>query len=385
MKNKMLASVEAKILFLGSLVGYNDALLLLPVFFFTFCLLQRQAELKSKWMLYIYVSAVLILLYACLSLFLPDFFLPIERDKELLPFKVVGYLALLFNVAVILFYFKDRPRRFEKVISIVLSFHLFLFYLQAISYYSFGFYIDYMEVISGSSQRAFYLGYLRPTGVFVEPSTYAYFTLALLVAKVFLRKRSYVFVGLTLISIALTFSTAAYVSILVFIPVYLFSVSSGKKSLIAIFSFACVLSPFLYASSSFQLSRYYENSGGIASSDSVQMRLKLVQHIFDREVLSPGFWLGSGVYSYEKDVYAAQSGSSRIAAVDDGTVVVSLFFRFGLLGILIFYMMLKNFRGWRARGLILSVFATKIIFLDLIFWLPFVAYAVSCQTKEKDI
>jgi hypothetical protein len=118
-----------------------------------------------------------------------------------------GCLILIFLLVALLTV--SDYKEYKKFLIGLIVIHSFFFYINFIGYYFFHHYIDFLKAFTGEAQR-YNLGssfFIRPTGLFNEPATYAEFillcTLPLLKEKTSFSKWI-VFIGL--MSVFLSFS-----------------------------------------------------------------------------------------------------------------------------------------------------------------------------------
>ncbi len=168
-------------------------------------------------------------------------------------------LFLFSSVALTTLYFSaNYGELFYNSIVKVLCLHLIAFYLQVASHY-FGFgYIDYLYFFTGESQRAFggsynsdffgAAGFIRPTGLFNEPGTYA-----TVIFLIFLFAQSYGALQckinnqwltfFTLFSVFLSFSVFGMIFLLLY---FVYLVRKNIYYMVPIIIFSLILIPIVY-------------------------------------------------------------------------------------------------------------------------------------------
>lgn len=122
-------------------------------------------------------------------------------------FSVFLFLSILFSYSALSFLFMDISTSYTRILGFIivifasligaaslnlfnlktllktfLTINIFCFYLQLFVYYIFGYHIDFIEPITGETQRVlggtfqlFFGSFIRPSGLFSEPGTYALF------------------------------------------------------------------------------------------------------------------------------------------------------------------------------------------------------------------
>lgn len=130
--------------------------------------------------------------------------------------KRMLFLAIFF----ILIFIADKSFNYVSVRKLCFWFlilHILPFYLQFFSFYLFNYHIDFLSFYNGESQRVFdgefkllsSYEHIRPSGLFVEPGTYATFVapiVALFGRWSILSKKELIVYSLGLISMFLSFS-----------------------------------------------------------------------------------------------------------------------------------------------------------------------------------
>ena len=98
---------------------------------------------------------------------------------------MLGFLIIIFAslISATLFHFINL----KILIKTYLSIHIFFFYLQLFVFYIFNYHLDFIEPITGESQRVIggnfellFSSFIRPSGLFSEPGTYALFVAPLI-------------------------------------------------------------------------------------------------------------------------------------------------------------------------------------------------------------
>jgi hypothetical protein len=95
--------------------------------------------------------------------------------------RLVGFTLVIIATLYAEKFFKNIST--FKLIKTYLTIHLCFFYIQIILYYSTGIFLDYITHITGETQRVLSVSFdhpvfghlIRPSGLFIEPGTYATF------------------------------------------------------------------------------------------------------------------------------------------------------------------------------------------------------------------
>lgn len=201
-------------------------------------------------------------------------------------------LFLVFTLIPTIYYssylLSNKSFRVYRIIKFIIIIHLVFFYLQFISYYVFGNFIDYLYPITGESQRAMGGNYnlfsgklIRATGLFNEPGTYSTYIFLLFLMYRFLRSS---FLGnnklekfdyLVLLSVFLTFSIFGMVFNLIFIASIFIRENIGRKIKVLIVLFPVVFIAF----TNYILVRFSGDSTGL------EFRNEAIYYYLDKVLL----------------------------------------------------------------------------------------------------
>lgn len=368
--------------FLGTLLGYSKGLIILSFFLYLMIFYKKRKTITLSRLVFFIASIALLVFYLSLAVFYPEVYLQIDREKEILVYKFIGYTLLISLIYIVIESYKsDLDRLFIIILYTALT-HVLFFYVQIIVYYISGINIDVLYYVTGEHQRNLYLGQFRASGMLVEPSTYAYFMTTLIASMLYIKRINPYILVLLIPSLFLTFSTAAFISGIVLLLGIFVKYYWSKKNLYKIFFVLLLSSPLIYLGADFQLKRFSENS--IEDTGAVNIRMKLIESLSQRNFYSLESFFGTGVFSYDINIYNAQDSQERAAAIDDGTVVISTLIRFGFIGVLFFAIFLIKLCSWKDMILFLSIVLTKTIFFNFIFWVPFVVLANLGKRSNND-
>jgi hypothetical protein len=164
--------------------------------------------------------------------------------------RIAGFSLLLL----MLFFLSCVRGEFsaKKSISLFLSVHVFFFLIQFVAYYMAGIYVDYFSFIGlesrnfgGSFSLPFFSGFMRASGLFNEPGTYACFMAPMI--SIFYRyvdsRKDYFVFTLALFTLILSFSTFG---LLFFVLIVFFLVSSLIIKTISVFLICFLGFPYFY-------------------------------------------------------------------------------------------------------------------------------------------
>jgi len=262
----------------------------------------------------------------------------------------------------------------DKVVTLLqplLLLNVVVFYVQFSTYFLTGYYLDLLQPFTGEPSRYLSfdrslagIGSFRPTGFYAEPSNYFMVVLALLsllcIYKKF--KVSPKLLAATVISMYLSFSTAAVIVATIFLIYFLYVNKDNARyfwglGLVVLLVTITNLSTLerLYDSQA----NKFENSSG--------MRLKLVELAANREFGDAV--LASGLFAIDNDIHQATQVSKyerrEAGSLADSGFLVYLWVTLGYLGILLFlYICLKMKKAGRYRLPLFLIFSlTKLSLL----------------------
>ena len=201
-------------------------------------------------------------------------------------------------------------------------------------------YIDFVEPVTGEQSRFHNYENLnpvfayRPTGLFVEPSTFGAVVAALTIGYVVLsrvrhREAHFFPVFLAMIAMLITQSTAAVVqcAMLVF-AVLLIKGKSARVMTIILCAAALLAAPsFLHA---------YFSSFAMKMDESSAIRMQLLDYVYN--VRTGWDWLvGYGPFTLENSLYhlAKPGGGAHVASLNDAGLIQYFVVRFGILGLIV--------------------------------------------------
>nr|WP_208852792.1 hypothetical protein [Mixta theicola] len=274
---------------------------------------------------------------------------------------------------------------FRKVLGAVIAAHIAVFIMQLSVVYLTGYYVDLLYPITGEAQRYEALFSLpiignvyRPTGLYVEPSTFATYILWLLALKINFDNNVSKFSYVVCILAIATFSLAAMIYAALFIIV-LYYASNAKMYNKVIVSFTFTLIPVVF---SYVFSARLSALNGSGET----LRANLNKLVFNQNVIDIVF--GNGLYGLPEKVANLRTGSDLwrlgIAALNDNGLWLFLILKVGLVGliitILIFFTLLRQPRD---RVLFLILLMTKISFLSFTF--VFVLYSLCVFRKNENV
>lgn len=229
-----------------------------------------------------------------------------------------------------------------KYLPSLIVIHVMFFYIQILVYYSSGYFIDYVLFFTGEESRySFfeqaqeYTQIIRPTGFYVEPSTYTGAMTCLLGAYLItFGKKFNLIVCLVLLSMVLSMSTSGIIIAGLFTGYLLVLNISGKK----IFYAACIsfLVFLLVGTLWFDVILEFATLQINKFERGYEARAGLTSYILNREGVN--FLVGMGPFSFEKALLAQLpiTGDSSIVTLNDSGVVIFLMIQFGILGLLLF-------------------------------------------------
>lgn len=291
------------------------------------------------------------------------------------PLVVLTFIILILtNIFVVgfifLFYDKQQALLFKSINTALILF-VSAWYIQLFAYYATGYYIDFLEPITGEAQRyqAYFTTsslFIRPTSLFNEPGTYAMATLPYLVLSYLENRKLTRLHYFTLVSYFLSLSLFAIVVAALFVIIVMLyktltdsSVNKGKMITI----FLIVSSIMLIGIKTYNDYRF--NSA--VNLRQVELRTNLIASWLAEDEISLLF--GNGFDINEKTADATDASLYFRIIYDYGVLSLPIF-------ILCFYM---------AWGLplffTLVIFLTKISYFHYLFWYYMAALAVIKRKK----
>ncbi|WP_211481894.1 hypothetical protein [Arachidicoccus rhizosphaerae] len=229
----------------------------------------------------------------------------------------------------------------KNVYAPILKIHVAIFYFQFIVYLFFAHYIDFLEPFTGQQSRynanfAVIQGIhvVRCTGLFVEPSTYSgvvlFLVSLLLICNGFKKNRR--LLVFAIISIFLSFSTAAVIIASLFVVYILISERYSLKAYIYIIISTLLLAFFaggkIIDFYNAQDSRYNQASG---------LRYRFIEVVLNRNNDEALF--AKGAFALENKLALSttgDNGNKSIASLNDSGLLFFLWAKFGFLGIFYF-------------------------------------------------
>jgi MFS family permease len=278
-----------------------------------------------------------------------------ERDKLLVFFFGFSLFAFILSF----FHNENNFEYLVKAIEIVLIIHVVLWVVQTIGLYIANYHIDYLQMLLDKESRAYpkhIAGFVlqRPTGLSNEPGGYAIDTVILLYTSYIIKGRLTKLHIWTILSYFLSFTLFGMIFgfFLIFVHIVIRGIKKIKVYHIFIFSFIIV--PMLILSSLYVAFRLEDGNNG-----SFLMKIQ------------PIIWL------YEQDIYRILLGSGFGindfgGLIADTSIYFNLFFTFGILGILFYFILLFLLRKSFLHKALLTIFflgKTKLYFMSLWFFL----------------
>ncbi|WP_323853678.1 hypothetical protein [Xenorhabdus koppenhoeferi] len=259
----------------------------------------------------IFGISLILLSFLSLSLILVS----IENGKEFVAFnnntiinnainKIIS-IVNYFMISISLISIKKDCVFIEKIISKVLLIHLIFFYIQTVVVYTTGYYIDIVKLITGEESRYINVWYntansimlYRPTGLLVEPSTYAVVISSLLIPLYIIRKKISVLFIFSMISLLICGSSVGQIlfALICFFIIYNIYDKKSKVHNFLLLIFLCtiaivaVIYPHLI---DVFLSR---------AQYTLKLRIETIRLIFDRD--SWDLIIGKGYFLIEDKIY----------------------------------------------------------------------------------
>lgn len=282
------------------------------------------------------------------------------------------YISIVFKLLVAFFILALCPNNLTliNIIKGVLIVHLSVFYVQAAIVYLTGYYIDLLYPVTGELQRfesLFFLPWIgavyRPTGLYVEPSTFSSFILWLLSIKILCQKNFCRFDIFVIVSSMLSLSLAAIVYGAMFLLLAL--LCSGSIKLIKKIQFVLLLLPAPFVFYEIFKARL-EALGGSGES----LRENLNKLVFSQDPLTLLF--GNGLLGLPAEVSDLNSGAELwrlgIAALNDNGLWLFFIIKVGLVGLFILIIIMLLITRKKIDFIVFGILLlTKVTFFSFIF------------------
>ena len=317
------------------------------------------------------------------SIGIPQYDVAPEFESAFLS-NLIKYVLLVFLIYTYVLIIKNKPKIFLKSCVWVLSIHLILFYIQFVTAYVSGFYIDFVAPFTGDASRYKFYGLggtvdlFRCTGLFIEPSTYAvsiYCLHAIIRLNPVYNGNSNKLLKAALVSIFLSLSTISILIIVLHLAFYYAPKLLNLKRSVALSVFTVLISFGVMQTELYSIQvEKTQNTSGI--------RFALVDAVLERpqELLI----LGSGLYGIENNIILGSRGvcpentdcgtqiNRDFASPADSGLLFYLFIKFGFFSlviiILVVYPLLINF-NFSKLSVIFIVLLTKIQFAFPLIWI----------------
>lgn len=367
-------------IFFLTLINYGDYLSLVSVsLLLVLSLVSSEARIRNTHTIFLSFGILFISFYTSLSLFFPEQYLIQEVDKDLLIFKAISRYILLLNLFLVLILYRQNDM--VEVLVKLVKLNIAIFVIQIISYYGFSFDLDISSFIIGEEQRNSFLGYYRPTGLYLEPSNFGIVLLSYLLSLFFLGYNNHKLYMVSVLVLYLTFSTAMFLAASIFTVSYIFRYRLIFKPFIAI-CISLFLLPVLYIAISFIETRYGGSASAIDEAGSVQIRAALIDFIMIRQWSDIQFYFGEGMFSYNIEMIKQLTLIDAVAAIDDGGLLITLIVRYGLFGLfLLAFIFALILKGKSNRVAYMSSFFCKYNIFTGLFFLPLIS---CCLDNDND-
>jgi hypothetical protein len=274
-----------------------------------------------------------------------------------------GVLVKVITIAIMFSLLRGSRHRIENLIKWILIINVSFFFLQFVTVYLTGLYLDPIEIITGTRQR--YLSNFsipiigniyRPTGFYEEPSTYAAFIVCLIAIKYYLSPTVDRVVKLSLLSVVLSLSVASiiYGS---FLSLIFISKSKGSYMKYLFYLLLPIAGAILI---------YLALSRINATESATDLRMNLLlafsnQNIF--EILLGNGMLGV-IPSLAEYMSTGYLWKVNVASLNDNGLWLFIAIKLGLVGlisIIVFYFQFN--KSTINRSLFITLLLTKLSFL----------------------
>lgn len=291
--------------------------------------------------------------------------------------KLVSFFGMLFSMLLLLF--KDNFEYFTKFIPYYLYIHAFFFVIQFVAHYFFGIKIDYLSWFNGEEQRTytgtfqvFGMQLFRATGLFVEPSTFFIHFAPLVAIKWLLIDKKLDFINAMLILISLlTFSSFGFVFwLIIFTGVIIHNLVYLKLKINFFQIFFIVV--LLYVGSFLADYFFFFLDQKIGIGDNLTTnadRIGFIQYLLNRDIITNIFGIG---FSPDNIKYT----------VNDSGMISAIFYRFGIIGLIFFFLLGIFLNSYKKRIIFLTLILTKLSITYPFFWL---VYGLLLYKEKTDV
>jgi len=340
-----------------------------PMFFLILLYMDNPFPLKKKYTNITIAFIAIFVFWSLINITVPNNYSIYESDRFIKVF-LFGLIILVFTF---LFYGK-RKELLLKSIDYALWIMVLLWWMQLISFYITGEYIDLLQLV-GSVREQRYQAYwiqsglpidiIRPTSIFIEPGTYAVNTFPLLVLSYLVHNKITKLHTILLISYFGTLSLFAIIISTLFIFISQISTFEFKLTMKNLFLLVLFLLIILGVEQ-YLTFRFVEEGG----TDQVGYRETIIAYWLSLD--SKGIILGTG---------AAQTIFKK-SMIEDASFIFKLFFDYGILAMP--YILLV---GYISRGLPLLFFfiilLSKVHYQIYIMWFYIAALAILWDNEKK--
>ena len=240
---------------------------------------------------------------------------------------LVGWL--LFPIGVIYFkrYFRYYKENLQSIFKWVLVLHVSFFFIQFLSYKLFHVKFDFIEIITGESQRTGATKLkgvggdnIRAAGLFSEPGSYTVYIYILLVFNLILENKFKILSLLALISMFLSFSMTGILMAIVVILLFVSNFKLSKKQILNLVYVALGVTIFLSYNSELFLGPIYDRFMSLGNDASAEAR----------------FQSGIEQFLYRNFLYSGLGIGVQIANIKSTSALLGTLFNFGIVNFIVF-------------------------------------------------
>lgn len=236
---------------------------------------------------------------------------------------------LLFPIGIIYFkrYFKYYKEHLQSIFKWVLVIHVSFFFIQFLSYKLFHVKLDFIEIITGESQRTGATKLkgvggenIRAAGLFSEPGSYSVYIYILLIFNLILENKFKILSLLALISMFLSFSMTGILMALVVILFYVSNLKLSKKNIINLVYVTFGVTVFLLYYSELFLGPIYDRFTSLENDASAGAR----------------FESGMEQFLYRNFLYSGLGLGVQIDNIKSTSALLGTLFNFGIVNFIVF-------------------------------------------------
>lgn len=194
----LLFSLLAAFLPLGSTIGVMFSWIIFPIISIVLTLSHSRRFYRKGFLFFILSTFLLLINYSIVIQYV--------QFSQRLEFNLFLALIGCLYMSISMFSIKFNFESLSKSIDIVLLLNIIFFTIQFLSYYGFGYRIDYSQLTGGIGTRNDYGSLFRASGIFNEPAEYSSAMTVLVSVRFLMNQRLTKLSALSILTVILSFS-----------------------------------------------------------------------------------------------------------------------------------------------------------------------------------